>query len=542
MATTETDKPSDGVKRIPPRRDVTYQFPVYRWLSWLSIAGYAIGLGCMYLIAGMFGIPAPLGWAFLVILFCMGIALLERPRQLLNFMMFYFLLMPSNRLFGLLPLPLPGFLDELFFIPFIAVIAMNLVQDRVPKGGNWFPCLFGVIAAMSWYVNGKQGLPLTIKILLVNFKFFIVWYFCRLTLTFKDTKELFRWCWLFIGFAAVQFAYNTLWQGAPWPRIHPDLSAGVFGPDSKCAHNVGYISVVALFLLVGWGAIQWRHLSARRKWFVFFTAAVILYDLVFMTDTKHVLVLMPLACAWWLFLPGIPARFRAWAGMLIVLVVVAGGFYFQTQYMTSYMRGVRSFGTTPKGQLFRAVTTDFHYLVRYPLLGAGPGRFASNEAREARTPLARRYITPYYDEAQRLEYFGRRGSTVISSVLGSVNTDFFFIVSEFGWLGEIVYFGFWLSCAFFLWAKGIAARRVNSETWGVYLALSATLVLFMMLQFVTSVCTIGCLAFPVWMLVGRAWDMPLSQNSSIGAETFPESENAVSDNGRRQGLPVAEAL
>lgn len=542
MATTETDKPSDGVKRIPPRRDATYQFPVYRWLSWLSIAGYAIGLGCMYLIAGMFGIPAPLGWAFLVILFCMGIALLERPRQLLNFMMFYFLLMPSNRLFGLLPLPLPGFLDELFFIPFIAVIVMNLVQDRVPKGGNWFPCLFGVIAALSWYVNGKQGLSVSIKILLVNFKFFIVWYFCRLTLTFKNAKELFRWCWLFIGFAAIQFAYNMLWHRAPWPRFHPDRSGGVFGPDSMGAHNIGYISVVALFLLLGWGMPRWRYLSARRKWGVLFMGAVILYDFVFMTDTKHVLVLMPLACAWWLFLPGIPVRFKAWAGGLILLVAVAGTFYFQTQEMDNYMRGVRNFWTTPKGQLFRAVTTDFHHLVRYPVLGAGPGRFASDEAREARTPLARIYITPYYDEALRLGYWGRRGTTVISSVLGSVNTDFFFIVSEFGWFGEIVYFAFWVYCAFFLWEKGVSARRWQSEAWGVYLALSATLVLFMMLQLVTSVCTVGCLAFPVWILVGRAWDMPLPRNAAAGDEAFPDGENALPDNVRRRDVPVPNSI
>ena len=330
------------------RRDLTYQFPVYKWLSWLVIAGFAIGLGVMYLVAGMFGIPAPLAWAFLVIVFLAGIALLDRPRALMNAMMFYILLMPSNRLFGLLGLPLPGFIDELFFLPPIAVIVMHLVQGRAVKGGNWFPLLFGVVAALSWYVNGKQGLPLTAKILLVNFKFFIIWYFCRLTLTFKDTKELFHWCWLSIGFAAAQFAYNVLWQRAPWPRIHPDLSAGVFGPDSKCAHYVGYISVVALFLLAGWSATQWRKLSSRRKWGTFVVGLVIFYDLVFMTDTKHVLVLIPLACGGLLFLPGIPARFKWWMGGFGFCVVVAGVFYFQTQSMQSYMRGLRNFATTPK--------------------------------------------------------------------------------------------------------------------------------------------------------------------------------------------------
>lgn len=512
-------------RRMAHRRDLTYQFPVYKWLSWLVVAGYVAGLAGMYFVAGMFGIPAPLGWAFLVIVFLAGVALLDRPRALMNAMMFYILLMPSNRLFGLLGLPLPGFIDELFFLPPIAVIVMHLVQGRAVKGGNWFPVLFGIVAALSWYVNGKPGLPVTAKILLVNFKFFIIWYFCRLTLTFKDAKELFHWCWLFIGFAAVQFAYNVLWQRAPWPRIHPDYSGGVFGPDANAAHYVGYLSTIALFILAGWMAAQWKKLSSRQKRGTVFVGLVIFYDLVFMTDTKHVLVLIPLACAGLLFLPGIPTRFKAWMGVLGVLVLMAGGFYFHEQ---GVMKNIGNFAqrleTTPKGQLFRAVTTDFHYLVRYPILGAGPGRFASGEARDARTPLARIYINPYYDEAQRLVYFGRRGTTSISSVAGSVNTDFFYIISEFGWFGEAVYLAFWLYCAFCLYRKGIWAREARSEIWGVHLALAVSLVLFMMLQLLTSVCTMPCLAFPVWMMVGRIWDMkPLE--SGAGGDLAPTASD-----------------
>lgn len=495
---------------VAHRRDTTYQFPVYRWLSWLVVAGYLAGLGVMCLVAGMFGIPAPLGWAFVVIVCLAGIALLDRPRAMMNAMMFYILLMPSNRLLGLVGLPLPGFIDELLFLPPIAVIVMNLVQGRMVKGGNWFPVLFGMVTALSWYVNGKQGLPVTVKILLVNLKFFIIWYFCRLTLSFKNTKELFRWCWLFIGFAAIQFAYNTLWHQAPWPRYHPDRSGGVFGPDSMCAHYVGYLSSIALFLLAGWVATRWNKLTLRRKWGVLFVGLVVLYDLVFMTDTKHVLFLIPLACGGLLFLPGIPAKFKWSMGSCAVVVVMASVVYLHTQNLKGYMPVLHNFGSMPKGQLFKAVTVDFPHLVRYPVLGAGPGRFASDAAREARAPLARIYITPYYDEALRLGYFGRRGTTSISSVAGSVNTDFFYIVSEFGWLGEIVYAAFWVYCAFSLYRKGIQAREARSEAWGVCWALAVSLVLFMMLQLLTSVCTMPCLAFPVWMMVGRVWDMPVA--------------------------------
>ena len=504
---------STRMRPVAHRRDLTYQFPVYRWLSWLVVAGYVIGLGLMYLVAGMFGIPAPLAWAFLVILFCAGIALLDRPRLLLNVMMFYFLLMPSNRLLGLLALPLPGFLDELFFVPFIAVIVMTLIQKQVVKGGNWFPVLFGLIALLSWYVNGKPSPFVTVKILLVNLKFFIIWYFCRLTLTFKDTKELSLWCWLFIGFATIQFAYNTLWQGAPWPRIHPDLSAGVFGPDSKSAHYVGDISVVALFLLWGWNVARKHPLSKCRKVLAVLCGIIIFYDLVFMTDTKHVLVLAPIAFSGLLFLPGIPGRIKFRMLLLGILFISGASIYFWTQKdIRGYWRTLtKNFETTPKGQLFKAVTVDFDKLVPYPILGAGPGRFASTEGADSRAPLARIYITPYNDEAVRLGYYGKKGTTAISSVAGSVFTDFFFIESEFGWFGEIVYLAFWGYCVVCLYLKGVKARRLNSEAWGMYFALSSTLLLFMMLQFLNSVATVGCLAFPVWMLVGRIWDMPLAE-------------------------------
>ena len=510
--TSNTLAPLQSPKRLPDSQRSTYQFPVYRWINWLAIAGYGVGLVVMLFLSTLIGIPAAILWPFFVFVFCVGVALLGRPKALLNVMMFYFLLMPSNRLLGLLPLPLPGFIDELLFVPFIAVIIMNLIQGRTVKGGNWFPLLFGLVALLSWYLNGKLVPFTALKIVLVNLKFFIIWYFCRLSLTFKGTKELFRWCWLFILFAAMQFPYNVLWQRGPWVRGNPDLSGGVFGPDSYASHAIGYISMVALFLLVGWGVTHLPRLSVWRKLWLFGLAGVILYDLVFMTDTKHVLLLGPLAGGILVFLPSLSPRLKMQMAVLGILVFLAGSYYVSTQKMTGYWRTLRNFTTTPKGQMFKAVTEDFPKLVAFPIFGAGPGRFASNEAREGMAPLARRYIIPYYDEARRLGYYGRKGTTSISSVAGSVNTDFFFIISEFGWFGEAVYVAFWVYCILHMFVKGIRTRG-RSEAWGIYLAMGVSLLLFMMLQLLTSVCTVACLAFPVWMLVGRIWDMETDGNA-----------------------------
>ena len=96
---------STAPSNFPTSQRTTYQFPVYRWIGWLTVAGFALGLTAMFFIAGMFGVPAPLGWAFLVIVFAAGALLLDRPNLLLTLMIFYFLLMPSNRLLGLVGLP-----------------------------------------------------------------------------------------------------------------------------------------------------------------------------------------------------------------------------------------------------------------------------------------------------------------------------------------------------------------------------------------------------------------------------------------------------
>ncbi len=127
---------------FPASQRTSYQFPVYKWIGWLTVAGFAIGLTVMFFISGMFGIPAPLGWAGIVILFTGEALLLDRPKLLLNCMMFYFLMMPSNRVLGILSLPVPTFLDELFFLPFIAVIVMNWIQRRQVKDATVFRSSF----------------------------------------------------------------------------------------------------------------------------------------------------------------------------------------------------------------------------------------------------------------------------------------------------------------------------------------------------------------------------------------------------------------
>ena len=497
------------VPQLPPSQRTTYQFPVYRWIGWLAVAGFAIGLTAMFFLSGVFGIPAPLGWAALVILFTLGTLLLDRPKLLLTVMLFYFLLMPGNRLFGLVGLPLPTFIDELFFLPLIAVIAMNWIQRRQLKEATVFPLIFGLVAGLSWYVN-RPGIFTAVRVTLIMLKSYILWYFCRLTCTFENDRQLNRWVWGYVFYAAVQFLYNVLWQQGPWPKFHPDRSGGVFGPGGTGgAHIVGYLSVFALMLIAGWWVSGGQRASRARRRGVFWVALILAYNLIFMTDTKHALVLFPLAFLPFLFHP----KYSMWVRFGFVAVgvafVVASIVYFQVVLGGYRFRAYLShFQNTPKGEMVYAVTADFGHLVPYPLLGAGPGCFASAQAVDARAPLARRYIIPYADERRRLGYFSGAlaGSVASASIMGSPQSDLLTLMGEYGWLGAIAYY------TFIGWVV-VRLRRKSTElpldtlSAGYFMSLCCSLLFLAFTTVLIPTATMPVLAFPLWILIGRMWDM-----------------------------------
>lgn len=507
--------PAKPVAKLPASKRSSYQFPVYRWIGWLTVAGYAAGLTAMFFISGIFGIPAPLGWASLVTLFVLGALLLERPKLLLAVMMFYFMLMPSNRLFGFIGLPLPKFLDELFFLPFIAVIVMNWIQRRQLKEATVFPVAFCLIAAISWYVNGKTYPSTAVQVTLVMLKPYILWYYCRLTCTFENDRRLRRWMWLIILYAASQYFYNVFWQHGLWPTYHPDVSGGVFGPEGTGgAHLVGYLSVFALFLLAGWWIGAGQEASRRFKWGVLALVLVTGYDLVFMTDTKHALLFAPIAFLPFLFRSSMPAKLRI--GMLVgggVFVIASISYFIMFAGRIDIFRNWEQMKNSPKGEMFVATTTDFPHLVPYPLLGAGPGHFCSDQAVANMMPLARRYVIPYRDEAERRALtYGATATRTGSSQLAWPQSDFFTLVGEFGWLGAAVYFGFWGWVVLRLLQK---AREASASPLlvGMYMSLASCMIFLIFVVLFVKAVTIPVLSFPLWMLVGRTWDMKPSRES-----------------------------
>lgn len=491
-----------------------YQFPVYRFINWIAIGSYLLGLVAMYFLLGMFGIPAPLGWAAIVILFSFGILLLDRPKLLLNSLMFFWWFLPSNRLFGLLALPLPGFLDELFFVPLVAVIVMHWIQSGPRKDELWYPIAFSIIAGLSWYLNGK-GYPFpSFRATIVALKPFILFYYCMITCPFESDRELRRWLLIIVAFSAIQYPYNCLWQRAPWPRIHPDYSGGMFGPDSG-GHLCGYISIIALLLSAGWWLADSKRMTKTQKLLFLLATLISIYDLVFMTDTKHGLLMAIVA-----FLPFLLHRrlpFKLKRNMLIAGMAfgILSIFYiFYTFHVSTNLRGYwYTFVDSPKGDYYRAVTKDFHYLVRYPFFGAGPGRFGSDVSIQLNTPLARRFIIYFLDALHRYTISGgqkayRPGG---GTQLRYPKADFLTFMGEYGWAGALVQYLFFASILIVLWNK---AKEPDRSPLAAFTMLAICSSLFFIVELSFFVCPTSWpqLIYPLWILAGRVWDMKVPDN------------------------------
>lgn len=479
--------------------------PLYRWLGWLTVLGFAIGLGVMYFLEGFIGLPAPLAWAGIVVMLSVGTLLLNRPKWLLWTMIGYFMLLPGNRLLGIIQLPLPGFLDELLFVPMIAVIVMYGIEGKLVQGGGWFPLVFGGVMLVSWYVNGKSYTFSAIRVGLVLFKPFIVWYYCRLIRPFKTIKQIKNFIWFYILFAAIQFPFNVLWSRSVMPNwgASADRCTGLFGPGTNGAHIIGYISLCALFMAAGW--VMGGGFKRHKFWGKFLVATcflVVMYDLVFKTGTKHALLMAPVAFLPFLLHPRIPMRMRGTVWGMAAVVALMGTIFLSGNRVMN--RAWETFLDSPKGELYRAVTKDFHFLVHYPMLGAGPAKFASDQAVSRRAPLARRYILPYYDEERRRGYYGLHGTTVASSMLGSTNADFLAVTSETGWMGAGCYYLFYGLMVWGYWRRSLHTN--SPEFAGQLTALASCLLFCTMLTFIYHSFNIPMLSYPLWILAGSIWD------------------------------------
>ena len=83
-------------------------------------------------------------------------------------------------------------------------------------------------------------------------------------------------------------------------------------------------------------------------------------------------------------------------------------------------------------------------------------------------------------------------------------------MGEFGWLGALAYYAFLVWVAAKLWRKS-RQHSLDRPATGFFIALCSCLIFFAFTTTLLSTATVPVLAFPLWILIGRTWDMRLDE-------------------------------
>lgn len=478
-----------------------------------------------FVMGSLLGIPAPLLWGGLFVIFLMGVLFLSRPKAYLFIMFLYYGLFSSftsHRGGRVIPiyLPMENFFDEIFLMVPFAVLAMRWINRSLPRGAGWFFVGFILTSVLSIYVNKPPTIG-AIRVVLAYMKFFLIWQFVRCLgpWTMRERKLLF---WGMVWFALLQSPLNIgLWQRRLIASWGGDASVGSLGN----AHAVGYISALALFMLVMW----WLYPEPGRKPLVKLTVlgmiALIAHNLVFMTDTKHALLFMPFCGAVIFFSPAMRAGHRVWmiAGgialaVAMVLYFIFGDLIRAFPRLEVVTESVLSLG---KAETFRVLTQVFPFELPFFLVGAGPGNYISSVAMFSWRPLFVRYVLPFTPYA----YTGY--SAASTSVMGYPGSGWYTVWGEFGPVGLGLYVGLWVFFMKHLWRNAIQPG-ISPFIVGQNLALLAFAVLFVGINLLTEIFNIHIFYFTFAVLLGAFWDNPREEEDAAAVEEPQRKGAAIS--------------
>ena len=95
-------------------------------------------------------------------------------------------------------------------------------------------------------------------------------------------------------------------------------------------------------------------------------------------------------------------------------------------------------------------------------------------------------------------------------------------MGEYGWLGALVQYLFYASILLMLWNK---AKEQDRSTLAAFtmLGLFSTLFFLVELTFFVKPSTLPQVVYPVWILIGRVWDMKVPPDNLLSDQLDVES-------------------
>jgi len=488
----------------------------------LALAGFVLLGFALMVVAGPMA-----GWS-IAIAGLTAILLLNKPSMLL---LVYWSWCAVENLIEILYSPgifrlFDEMLTGLMVVVCVGEYILNRRFDPVIRPMSRSLVAIALLFFVSAVVNNVKPLPAG-HFASTYFSFYFVFFVAYFYLNEKHTRSYLR---LILALFFLQVALNAGWQLGlnPIPNFRwgtQDFAIGSFGSCDVVAY---YTIFVMMFCFPLYCAA--RNLFSKLCILALFGIAGLQ---LFITFTNHAYILLALALGLQFLMIKKQTRLKIQAvimlGALCLMVLALSA--------SSLGRSYSMFGplealapdnlalrfnamiSGPKGQIFRNVVFEAPQNAVMPIIGAGPGNFASSIGAQYRSVLAEQHVNYVF-----LDYSGRV-QMIGSSISQVVTTGFIAIWSELGAIGFVLFFGihiFAVHRIYDQYRKGLyrmPERRILAE------ALVPVIPVYLLLNFMTDTFPLDLLTGGLWLCIAILWrpDPPVTSEQAIKAPSIRKS-------------------
>ncbi len=459
----------------------------------------------------------PYAGAVTIVGLVLGVFFLGHPPAILACYLLLVAVQPLLQMYGF---PV-GHLDELLVVFMIVILGARVAfHGALPRQLKSFYILaFAAMVEVGISLLVNQSPPIqAVHFVSTYFRFIPV--FILASMYWNSYGQVCKLAKASAVFIIAQLVLSAAWllgiNPLPNPKSWYDAAIGTL---ASCAH-VAYYAIGFIAVTLSWITSERDFAAAMRPiWWTFVSVVLLL-----LTLTIHAYLLGVFLCGWWVLRElrqrGISFMFLGGSiGMAAVCVVLfffsAKGFESNMRHSMSpayLMKRARQARYEPKGIVYDNVFRQAPRDLKIPLLGAGPGNFASLVGVTYNAPLARKYVT-YFFSSYSAARMMQSGSITVYPYAGLLS-----IYGDIGPIGVAIYYGFYLLA--FVRVYRQISEGAYREKWRIIAAHAFIPVClgWMAISLVWDAFHIDYLCSMVWILAALAW-------TPSGSEPSPDAED-----------------
>lgn len=376
-------------------------------------------------------------------------SVLKKNSRIIFFLFFWWNVLTPNFLNTFKHPVFLDFLDEsLLLILTLYLIAVLIKRDKKLLLFNYLKygfILYILVIIISYLLNGTNIWAL-VQFLFIYYRPVIIVLFTVLYFNLSDVNFFIKNI-LILFFIQIILNYTWIIGINPIPhwKHFVDISTGTF----ESVMPVAYLCVFMLYFIIGKklvandSVVYNRYLNSNP---IEYILIILILIQLYITFTSHAIILGIIGIAGFIFYKPRPLL-KYLLSILLLFIIInyslkrweSKKFYASTDKIISVENIVtdrmeRLQGSIKIISFYRVLFNDVPE-IKSPLLGAGPGRYASLVASRG-SDLYRKY-----NDVDRLKNYGINYRD-ITSVTGGVQSGALALLGDIGWLGLIIFFSF----------------------------------------------------------------------------------------------------